>query len=108
MSTGLVNFNFNCIILTTYYIAQTAAKEAQAGPDEGNGVENEPIMGDRGEKDGDNNDKGSTPMVLADIYLVKAIHVYFNIIIQFLSADCSDVDRSVTFRPCGRHQSTKL
>ena len=31
-------------------------------------------------------------MVLADVYLAKTICVYFNIIIQFLSADCSDVD----------------
>ena len=97
----MVSFNLNCIILTTYYTAQTAAKEVQAGPDEGNGVENEPIMGDGGKEDGDNNDndkdddndKGSTPMVLADVYLVKTICAYFNIITQFLSADCFDVDQ---------------
>ena len=58
-SVGSVSFNLNCVILATYYIVQTAAKEAQAHSDEGHGVENEPIAGDGGEEDShnDNNDK---------------------------------------------------
>ena len=35
-------------------------------------------------------------MVLANVYLVKTICVYFNIITQFLSTDSPDVDQRVS------------